>query len=280
MTPFSVLLPVYFRDRSDHLRRAFASSVTDQTLRPDEVVVVCDGPLGARLQEAVEEVCADSPVPLRRVTLPRNVGLGPALNAGLAACTHDVVARMDADDVSLPQRFARQLPVIDQGADIVGSALLEFDEDEDDIVGVRTPPLTEPEITSWSRFHQPFNHPTVVFRKSLVQAVGGYEDVPLLEDYWLFARLIARGARVANVPEPLVKYRVGEGAFSRRGGLPMLRSELRLQHLLYDSGFTTRRQYARNLVVRGGYRLVPEAVRRHAYRSLIAGRGRRSTPVV
>jgi len=280
VTPFSVLLPVYFRDRPDHLRRAFASAVNEQTLRPDEVVVVCDGPLGGPLRQAVDDACARSPIPVHRVALGRNVGLGPALNAGLASCTHDVVARMDADDVSLPQRFARQLPVIEGGADIVGSALLEFDEDEDDVVGVRTPPLSEPEITSWSRFHQPFNHPTVVFRRSLVQAVGGYQDVPLLEDYWLFARLIAHGARVANLPEPLVKYRVGAGAFSRRGGWAMLRSEVRLQHLLHDSGFTTRGEYARNLVVRGGYRLIPETVRRHAYRSLIAGRGKRSTPVV
>jgi hypothetical protein len=187
---------------------------------------------------------------------------------------------MDADDVSVPQRFERQLPFVEHGADLVGSGLSEFDSDEDVVVGSRTPPLTEAEIRSWARFHQPFNHPTVVYRKAAVLAVGGYEDLPLLEDYWLFARMIANGAAVANVAEALVKYRVGAGAYHRRGGLAMLRSELELQRRLHALGFTTRPQYARNLLVRGGYRLVPHDLRRHAYRRLIAGRGERSAPVV
>ena len=100
------------------------------------------------------------------VGLEQNIGLGHALDAGLASCAHEVVARMDADDVSLPERFATQIPLLAEGYDLVGSALLEFADDEDDIVGLRTPPLGEDEIRSWSRFHDPFNHPTVVYRRS------------------------------------------------------------------------------------------------------------------
>jgi glycosyltransferase involved in cell wall biosynthesis len=273
VTEFSLLLPVYHRDHPDHLRRAFVSAVQDQTRPPDEVVLVRDGPVGPALARVMDELEESSPVPVHRLDLPTNVGLGPALDTGMRACRNDVIARMDADDISLPERFARQLPLIEAGADLVGSALIEFDEDEDVVVGLRTPPTNEEEIRSWSRFHQPFNHPTVVYRRTCVLAAGGYQDLPLLEDYWLFARMIQAGARVANIADPLVKYRVGAGAYHRRGGLSLLRSELALQRRLLGVGFVTRSQFLRNLAVRGGYRLVPATLRRHAYRRLIAGRG-------
>jgi glycosyltransferase involved in cell wall biosynthesis len=273
--PFSLLLPTYHADDPDHLARAFQSAVDEQLLKPDEVVVVRDGVVPPRLQATVDLLVEESMVPARVVSLDDNIGLGHALDAGLAACSHEVVARMDADDISLPERFARQVPVVAEGYDLVGSALLEFHDDEHDIVGLRTPPLTQPEIQRWSRFHDPFNHPTVVYRRSMVEAVGGYRDLPLMEDYWLFARMIEAGARVANIAEPLVKYRVGAGAYARRGGWQLLRSEIELQRQFRAAGFTSRAQYLRNLAVRGGYRLVPEAVRRVAYRTVIAPKGER-----
>ncbi|MEO8106544.1 MAG: glycosyltransferase [Actinomycetes bacterium] len=274
-TAFSLLLPTYHADDPEHLRRAFASAVNEQTLRPDEVVLVRDGVVPPRLQRVIDELAVGSPVPVNVVALERNIGLGHALDAGLSACANEVVARMDSDDVSLPERFAIQIPLLAEGYDLVGSALLEFSEHEDDVVGRRTPPLGQDEIRAWSRFHDPFNHPTVVYRRSMVQAVGGYRDLPLMEDYWLFARMIDAGARVANVPEALVKYRVGAGAYARRGGWQLLRSEVTLQREFRAAGFTTRPQYLRNLVVRGGYRLVPEGVRRVVYRRVIAPKGLR-----
>ena len=272
--PFSLLLPVYHRDDPDHLRSAFRSSVHEQTLRPDDVVVVRDGPVPATLARALEEVVAGSPVPSRLLELPRNVGLGPALDAGLDACAHDVVARMDADDLSLGHRFAVQVPLV-ADHDLVGAGLLEIGTGPDDVVGRRVPPTDPVEIARYARFHDPFNHPTVVYRRSAVVAAGGYQDLPLMEDYWLFARMIAAGARVANVAEPLVLYRVGAGAYARRGGLRLLRSELALQRHLRRSGFTSRAQWARNVAVRGGYRFVPAALRRAAYRRLVATRAER-----
>lgn len=275
MIPFSLLLPTYQADDPEHLRRAFRSAVQDQTLIPDEVVVVRDGPVPVALGRVLDELADSSPVPVQRLDLDTNVGLGRALDEGLAGCRYNVVARMDADDISLPQRFAVQLPVIEAGADLVGSALLEFGDHEDDIVGTRTPPLTEAEIKRWARFADPFNHPTVVYRRDWVQRAGGYRDLPLMEDYWLFARMIDAGARVANVAEPLVKYRVGSGAYARRGGWELLRSELVLQREFRDMGFVTRSQYVRNVMVRGGYRLVPQALRKVAYGRIIAHRGDR-----
>ena len=121
----------------------------------------------------------ESPVPTSLLALDSNVGLGLALDQGMAACAHDIVARMDADDIALPQRFAIQVPLVEAGVDLVGSALLEFGSGPDDIVGRRTPPIDPAEIVRYARFHQPFNHPTVVYRRSFVQAVGGYRDLAL-----------------------------------------------------------------------------------------------------
>jgi glycosyltransferase involved in cell wall biosynthesis len=270
--PFTLLLPVYAGDRPDFLDRSFHSAVHEQSLRPDQVVVVKDGPLGAALEGTVDRLVAESPVAVDVVRLPTNVGLGPALQAGLAACRHDVVARQDADDISVPGRFARQLPVVAAGAAVVGSGLIEFEDDESVPVGRRTPPIDPAQIVAYARLHQPFFHPTVVYLRSAIEAAGGYEDLPSLEDYWLFARMIARGVPVANVPEPLVLYRVGSGAWARRGGFRLLRSEVELQRRLRARGFTSRAQMARNLAVRGVYRLVPEDLRRRGYRRFVAGR--------
>jgi glycosyltransferase involved in cell wall biosynthesis len=267
---FSLLLPVWAGDRAEFLEAAFRSSVQEQTRPPDQVVIVRDGPVPAPLAAAIAALAAASPVPTDVLELGRNGGLGPALDAGLAACRHEVVARMDADDLSLPHRFAVQLPIVESGVDLVGSGLIEFGADPDDLVGTRTPPVDPADIAARARFADPFNHPTVVYRRDLVRAVGGYSDFALMEDYLLWAKLLVAGARVANVAEPLVKYRVGAGAYARRGGWGQLRAELAVQRRFRQLGFTTRAQFARNVVLRGGYRLVPEGLRRMAYRRVIA----------
>ncbi len=271
--PFSLLLPVWGGDDPAFLREAFVSTVHEQTRRPQQVVLVQDGRVPDALAEVIAELVRDSPVPVDHLVMEDNLGLGPALDLGLAACRHEIVARMDADDVSLPTRFERQLPVLEAGADIVGSGLLEFESSVTDVVGRRTPPTDPAEIRRAMRFRDPFNHPTIVYRRSAVQAAGGYTDMALMEDYLLFARMVEGGARPANLADPLVCYRVGAGAYARRGGRQLLRSELALQRRFLELGITTRAQYVRNVTLRGGYRLVPEALRRLAYRALIANRG-------
>lgn len=268
--PFSLLLPVYRGDRADHFSKAFRSSVDEQSRPPAQVVIVQDGPVDDALATAIREAVAASAVPVEHVALPANVGLAAALTEGLARCDHDVVARMDADDISLPSRFSRQLPLIEQGLDLVGTGMFEFLDDVGTIVGSRTPRTDPADIAAYARFHDPFSHPTVVYRRSAVNRAGGYQPLGLMEDYWLFARMIAAGAAVGNVAEPLVMYRVGEGAYARRGGIEQWRSEKALQYAFRRIGFTTRTQFARNLLVRGVYRFVPEPVRRIAYRRFIA----------
>ncbi len=209
-----------------------------------------------------------SPVPVSDVALAVNGGLGPALDVSLTASRYDVVARMDSDDVSMPHRFAVQLRMIED-ADIVGAAMLEFADDIDHIVGRRVPPTVPDQIRRYARMHDPFNHPTVVYR---LQAAGGYGDVALMEDYLLFARMLGDGAEPANVAEPLVYYRVGAGAYRRRGGRVLLQSELLLQRQLRGEGFTSEWPYRRNVLIRAPYRLVPWQLRRALYRTVVATR--------
>ena len=267
--PFTLLLSVWDGDQPDHLLQAFCSAVDEQTLRPAQVVIVQDGPVRDELAACLAELKATSPVPVTLVPLEHNRGLGPALDAGMAASQFDVIARMDADDVAMPHRFEVEIPLIAE-ADIVGAGLLEFVGDIDNVVGQRVPPTDPEQIQRYARMHDPFNHPTVVYRRQAVQAAGGYGDLPLMEDYALFARMLQNGARAVNVAEPLVYYRVGATAFKRRGGADLLRSELRLQREFRRQRFTTPAEYARNVMVRGGYRLIPWWARRAVYKPMVA----------
>jgi hypothetical protein len=142
--------------------------------------------------------------------------------------------------------------------------------DIDQVVGQRVPPTDSAQIHRYARMHDPFNHPTVVYRRTAVLAAGGYGDLPLMEDYALFARMLQNGARAVNVAEPLVYYRVGESSFKRRGGTDLLRSELRLQREFRRQGFTSPPEYVRNVLVRGGYRMIPWRFRRAVYRPIVA----------
>jgi len=262
---FSVLLPVYAADSPPFVSRAFQSVTADQQRKPDEVVVVRDGPLPASLTACLEGLIAESPVHVTVVELPENRGVGWALQAGIAACRNDIVARMDADDISLADRFALQVPLIESGFDVVGSALAEMGADEMDLRGIRRPPLTHAEILRFARFHSPFNGPTVVHRRSAVARAGGYEDLRTFEDYSLWVRMLADGAQATNVGKPLLLYRVGAGAYERRGGWRLVRPEIELQLRMRRLGFTSRAQFIRNVLVRGGWRLCPVFLRRPLY---------------
>lgn len=273
MTSFSVLLPVYQGDNPAHFERALQSVGADQTLPADEILVVCDGPVHADIDTLLGE-CSQAKRPdilgessLKVVRLAKNQGLTAALNAGIEEATHPVIARADADDISLPERFARQIPLMDR-YELLGSAIVEFEEDENELGMVRSMPLIGKDIRATVTYRDPFNHPTVVYRKEAVLKAGGYEHLDLMEDYLLFARMVHNGVSCANLPDALVKYRVGAGAYDRRGGRRLLRSELTLQRILRSEGVTTSYQFLRNVAIRGGYRLIPSSIRRIAYRSV------------
>lgn len=281
MAEFSVLLPVYAGDVADHFRRAVRSVTTEQSLPPGEIVIIRDGPVGADIAAVIDEArdgTLAGEVPVHVVEIPTNVGLARALEQGLAACRYEIVARADADDISREDRFARQVPAVLAGVDLLGSAVTEFEEDESH-PGIRRQLPTDPgEIRRMARFRDPFNHPTVVYRRSAVAAAGGYQHLDKMEDYWLFVRMIMTGARVGNLPESLVLYRVGAGAYRRRGGTDMLASELRLQWRMWRAGFTSTLQAIRNIAVRGGYRFIPTGIRKLMYRRFVVAARSTSSP--
>lgn len=264
---FSVLLPVYAGDDPELFRRALRSVADQQSRTPDEVLIVRDGGVRAEIEEvlAAAESRPDGLVKVLR--LPSSLGLAGALDAGLLECRNDIVARMDADDISLPERFEVQVPYLEAGYDIVGSAIEEIGEDDAEPLAFRPIVTDQGEISANSGFRSPFHHPSVVYRKSSVLAVGGYGDLLRVEDYWLWMRMLRNGAKAANVPEALVRYRVSAGAYQRRGGLKLLAAEFRLQHRMLKAGYISPLQWLRNVLIRCGYRLIPTGLRRCGYRA-------------
>ncbi|MDR2252796.1 MAG: glycosyltransferase [Bifidobacteriaceae bacterium] len=261
---FSVLLPVYAADRVDQFEASFESVTAAQTLAPAQVVLVRDGPVGEALGLTLARLARRRDVDL--VASPRNRGLAAALNAGLAACRHDVVARQDADDLSRPERFALTVPLVADGAaDLVGAALREFRDKPGDLGRrERVYPTQADGIVRAARLVNPVAHPTVVYRRAAVLAQGGYRPFHHLEDYDLWVRLLRAGARVLNLPDVLVDYRVSPAAYRRRGGWATLRAEWALQREFRRSGFTGPLAHARNLVLRGGFEIAPIKLRRWA----------------
>ena len=264
MDDFTLLMAVYAGDDESFVRPAYDSVTRDQELPPTRVMVVRDGPVGDDVAGWLKEISTDPKVEI--VALEKNVGLAGALNTGLKHITTDIVARADSDDISLPQRFALQIPLISSGYDLVGSAIAEFTDDPKHPEIVRPVKTTQAEIARQARLESPFHHPTVVFRKQAVEDAGGYPELKQMEDYPLWAAMLMNGAKVTNLDQVLVHYRVGAGAFARRGGKVLATSEAQLQKRFLAMGFTTRWQYLRNRILRGPlYRHLPAPVRRFAY---------------
>lgn len=267
---FSVLIATYEGDDSTDLERAIRS-VIDQTVQPDEVVVVEDGPLTPELDGILEDLTAKYPSLLRRTSLSRNRGLGAALNHGVEVCSHEWVARMDSDDIAVPNRFERQLKYINEHpeTDIVGGYIGEFPEDPTTIEAVREVPVTPEEVRSAARIRCPLNHPTVLFRRSAVLDVGNYRPLRSMQDYDLWMRMLAAEHTLANIPAVLVRCEAGEDLFDRRGGLAYIRTETRLQYDFLRLGVISLPVFVLNICARVPLRILPNGVRSVVYRTFL-----------
>ena len=214
--PYSVLMSVYRNDNPSFFDIAMQSMV-EQTVPFHEIVLVCDGPLGATLDERVEawrEILSSRLVVVR---LPENRGLGAALQAGLEKCSCEYVARMDSDDISRPTRCELLLQaMVEEGLDLMGGAIAEFTEIPGDQNSIRRLPTSQSAIREYSKQRNPFNHVSVMFRKAAVDAVGGYKPFYLMEDYYLWVRMLENGCTCRNIEEVLVDVRVGAAMYRRR----------------------------------------------------------------
>ncbi|WP_066414390.1 glycosyltransferase [Halorubrum aethiopicum] len=264
---FSVLIATYEGDDPDDLSRAL-QSVIDQTVRPDEIVVVADGPLTAELEAALDDFESAHPDLLTRTALSTNQGLGAALNHGVETCSHEWIARMDSDDIAVEDRFEQQFEYLDENpeTDVLGGYIGEFSDDPDDIETVREVPTTPDRIRSMARFRCPLNHPTVMFRRSAVLEVGNYRPLRSMQDYDLWMRMLAKDYRLLNTPTILVKCDAGKELFARRGGLSYARIEMKLQYEFFRLGMNSVPVFLLNICVRIPLRLIPNRLRGFVYR--------------
>ncbi len=263
VNPYSVLMSVYSGENAVNLRASIQSVLASEFL-PAEFVLVVDGPV----DDSLESVINSFPT-LNVVRLPVNQGLGAALNEGLKHVTYDIVARMDSDDICMPSRLGKEFARMSEGLDIVSSSILEFEGDISNITGRRELPLTQDEIIAFSKKRNPFNHPSVMFRKASVLAAGGYDsNFPYFEDYDLWIRMLMNGARAANIEEPLLYMRTNEGMFLRRGGREYGRIMLSFHKELMARGWTTRTDYLTGAVPHYLVCIMPEFIRKLVYRRL------------
>lgn len=254
---FSVLMSVYDKESPQFLRECL-ESIQQQSLHPDEVVVVEDGPINGELQAVLSDF--RQVLPLVSVRLSRNRGLGDALNAGLERCGNDLVARMDTDDHCRPERFALQVAYMQAHPeiDMLGGAIAEFEDDPARPHAVRELPTGCDNVARFARSRCPVNHMTVMFRRRAVLEAGGYQRFLGMEDYYLWARMLCQGSRLDNVSDILVNARVGNGMLTRRRGWNYFRQDVRLQQKFRDMGFIDRTTMIKNICQRAPLRLLPE----------------------
>ena len=266
LPPYSVLMSVYSGESADNFRSA-VSSMLNQTVCPDQFVIVCDGPLGDDLDAVLSDFMdADEAGLFDVVRLPKNVGLGKALSAGLDVCRNDCVARMDSDDIAFPDRCELQLEaVVAHKLQLISGYVLEFASDTSNVVSMRKVPANQEEIIEFSKKRNPFNHPCVMFEKTAVLNAGSYQDLYRLEDYYLWVRMLAGGCRAANVPQPILYMRSDEGMYGRRGGIAYGISQVKLLRYMRSTGYIGTRDFVLMSAVRFALSIVPTFLRRAIY---------------
>lgn len=247
MEKYSVLMSLYKKEHPEYLRLALDSMI-NQTVEPDEIVLVEDGPLTDELYAVIDEYKEV----LHIVKNEKNLGLGLALNKGLSACKNEFVARMDTDDISMPARCEMQLKHFEMHPEttILGGQIEEFISSSSEVVGRRVVPENDEEIKKYMKKRCPFNHMTVMFKKSEVIKAGSYQDWFSNEDYDLWIRLALKGAHFENLPEVLVQARVGLEMYERRGGKRYYESEKQIQRFMYKTKLIDKRLYIMNCMKR------------------------------
>ena len=259
----SVIMSIYSKDRPEYLGGAI-ESIISQTRLPDEIVVVKDGPLTDELSHIIKRWQKEHPGLFKVVSLSENCGLGIALQEGLKACSYDIVARMDADDISCPDRFEKQLKLLQENPDVavVSSWMACFEDNPDNIVFIRQMPQKPEDISRIARFRNPVLHPPAMFRRSEVEAVGGYTDRKRNQDYHLWARMLLNGSKITCIPETLYKFRCNSNFFRRRTSLQHLISMVKLQKEFLKMGFISFPRYILNIIVRITTYVLPIAMTR------------------
>ena len=263
-------MSVYAKDHPSWVEQAL-QSVLSNTVKPAEVIITVDGPVGPEIEEVLHKFAVQYSE-IKCYALTENGGLGPALAYGLQRCSHELVARMDADDLSLPQRFEKQLAyfAIHPDTAVLGGYIQEIDAVSGQPIAVREVPQTDKQIKQFLKIRCPFNHMSVMLRKSAVLSAGNYQLFHLLEDYYLWARLCAQGALFGNLRDILLNVRVNKAMYGRRGGWKYFKSNLAMSRKLRELGIISWPVHVFNVITRFGVQvMMPNKIRGWFYRKAL-----------
>lgn len=262
---FSVLMSVYKNDKVREIEVAI-NSLLSQTLPPNQIVIVQDGPLNNQVYSLLEKYKKNDLFTF--VELKENVGLGNALNIGLNYCKFEYVARMDSDDFSLPDRFKKQMNYLEQHpeVDVLGGYIEEFDELLQNPIAIRPVPLNFSDIKQLMKTRNGMNHVTVIYKKSKVMEAGNYKDCLYFEDYYLWCRMLKNEMVFFNLEDILVNVRTGREMYKRRGGVVYNRSIINFEKKIYDMKFINFYEYCKNVVIRLVVSNMPNGLRSLLYK--------------
>lgn len=266
---YSVLLTVYKSDNPDYFKLSLESMI-NQTVTSNDIVVVKDGPVPAEIQAVIDELQKLHPE-IHPLQLETNMGLGLALNEGLKVCQNELIARMDSDDISLPNRCEKQLELFEEDPelDIVGCPVKEFVGTPDNVVGQRDVPLDNEAIHKYNHRRDPFNHPTVMYRKSKVMRFGPYGNYRKNQDTDLWIKLLSNGCKGANCPEYLLMFRFDEGTYKKRKSWTNTKCLLDIRKKAWKSGYSTFWDYAFVAVAQMGIYFLPESFQKFVYTKVL-----------
>ena len=262
---FSVLMTVYEKEKPYNLRKSLLTSYS-QTIKPTEIVLVCDGELTQELYDEIDQIKSEIPI-LQVYQLDTNMGSGPASRFGVEKCNTDLIARMDSDDYSEETRFEKQIKAFEENPNLimVGTNILEKNTE---FTALKTVPERTKEIREYSKFRNPFNNPSSMMKKEYILKVGNYRKFRYLEDYDLTMRLIHDNPTkdFLNIQEPLVIMQTNNSSYLRRGGLLYVKTEFFLQTDFYKRGYITKVELCRNIFIRNIVRVLPNSMRKLIYK--------------
>lgn len=264
---YSVLMSVYYKEKPEYLRKSM-QSIWDQTIPTNNFVLVCDGPLGENLNCVIEEMKERYGSRLYVRRLKENSGLGNALNAGLQDCVNELVARMDSDDISRPNRCEKQIELFNNDPELALSsgAISEFVSDVQSPTGSRYLPIDHKSIIVFSRKRNPFNHPCVMFKRSAVIDAGGYKETfHLFEDYYLWVRMLMKGYKAQNTREILLDMRTPSDMYLRRGGKKYAEDMLRFHRWMKKAGWSSNIDYVSGALPHAVVCVLPNSIRKVVY---------------
>mgnify|MGYP004457059405 CR=1 FL=1 len=266
---YSVLMTIYKNDNPEYFKLALESMVK-QTLKPDEIVLVKDGPITIKLQNVIDDF-KKIYNKIVEVNLEENVGLGLALNYGLKVCKNEIIARMDSDDISELTRCEKQISyfIKNKKYDIVGCPVKEFIDNKENVVSKRDVPLTNEEIYNFAKKRDPFNHPTVMYRKSRVLKVGGYGNYRKNQDTDLWIKMLNDGCYCANVNEYLLNFRFDENTYKKRKSWVNTKLLIKIRWNAYKIGFSSIFDFLKVLFIQLSIYVMPTSFQKIVYKKIL-----------